>query len=105
MKMADIKTITIYTKPPGSFRIAIRQTIIWGFLIGAEFLSHRLVGGSWVIDLMVLAGAVGLIINMVGRSWGWSAEMTPGEIRLWVAAGMPQDVKRWKDESKMRKVA
>lgn len=94
--MADVKTISISTKQPGSLSVILRHAFIWSFLVGAEAASHLLFGGSWVIDVMILTALILLIAHQASNQSGMSVAMTPAEVRLWVAAGMPNDIKSWR---------
>lgn len=103
--MAEVRTINVYTNGPKLLTITARQTVIWVYLICAEAVSHLWFGGSWVIDLIVLVGLVMVATNSVMRQTGYSAEMTSAELRLWVAAGTPLDVKEWQAQRKLHEVA
>ena len=103
--MSDVKTIDIYTKPSSTWRIMLRHIVIWCYLVGAEAVSHIWFGGSWVIDSMVLIGLVALVSGGIMREAGMRVEMTTAEIRLWVAAGMPLDIKQWRVDRKRHEAA
>jgi len=103
--MADVKTIGVSTKQTGVVTMFFRHVVIWGFLVGAEAGSHLWFGGSWVIDMMILTALVLFVINMATKKSGMAVEMTPAEIRLWVAAGMPNDIKEWRTNRKLASVA
>lgn len=94
--MVDARSITLSTESYGAFRFALRQTVIWTYLIAAEWGSHYLFGGSWVIDLMVIVMMVmaGILVGI--RKTGWSVETTPTELKRWVNAGMPPDFASWR---------
>ncbi len=103
--MADVKSINISTKQTGVVVMALRHTVIWTFLVGAEAGSHLWFGGSWVIDMMIITALVLFVINMATKASGMAVEMTPAEIRLWVAAGMPDDIKDWRASRKLTQAA
>ena len=105
VQMAEVKSISIDTKPPGTFRIAARHAIIWSYLIGTEAASHLWFGGSWVVDLMIVTMLVLFVIQFAMKSGGYTVSMTKSEIRLWVHAGMPDDVKAWRANRKLTEVA
>jgi hypothetical protein len=91
-------TIKIDLSPaPGIFRVALRHAILWSYLVGAEFASHYLFGGSWVIDLMILVIMCAFVTVGIRKEVGLSVKMTKPEIKLWVASGMPGDIKEWHD--------
>lgn len=104
--MAEVKTINVDSSPrEGTIRVAWRHAVIWTYLVGAEGVSHLWFGGSWVIDMMILTGLIAMIFGQVSKFAGTRVSMTPAEIRLWVAAGMPLDVKTWKESRKLHEVA
>lgn len=95
--MANAVSISIETKPPGTIKLAIRQIITWTCLVAAEGISHVWFGGSWVIDIMVIGIFFLTLYAVVARQSGMSVKMTPDEVRRWVMAGMPGDVKQWRE--------
>ncbi len=100
--MMDVSTIRVDPDPnPSTFRLAIRHTMIWGYLIGAEASSHLLFGGSWVIDVMVLTSTIMWIVGKAFKESGSTVAMSPAEIRRWVTAGMPRDIKHWRELQKI----
>lgn len=99
--MADVTQIKIVTKMPGNIALFVRQALIWGYLVGAEAASHLLFGGSWIIDLMVLASLILIVTKHATQTAGMAPSMTKAEIRLWVAAGMPNDIAAWRAGSKV----
>jgi len=102
--MAEVKTITVWTdsqiKRPGTIVGAAKQVVFWGCLVGAEAASHLLFGGSWVVDVIVLAAAMLVVADRIGRLSGFKFDMSQNEIKRWAADGAPLDVKAWR-ESKM----
>lgn len=104
--MADVKIIKVDTQQGwGTIRVAWHHTVIWTYLVGAEGISHIWFGGSWVIDMMIIAGLFTIGAGQIAKSSGTTVSLTLPEIRLWVAAGMPLDVKAWKDARKLHEVA
>lgn len=104
--MAETKSINVSTmKPAGNIKLIFRHCMLWGFLVGAEAAAHLLFGGSWVIDIIVLTVVALFVVSQVSKSAGFSVEMTKAELRLWVAAGMPDDIKQWRADQKLAKAA
>lgn len=93
-----MSNITIdLTKPVSTFTFVFRQAVVWSFMVASEAAAHLWFGGSWVIDIMILVVLGLLITNYARRGIESLCPMTKPELRLWVAAGMPDDVKAWRD--------
>lgn len=104
--MADANSINISTREDGSnLKLIGRHAIIWTFLVGAEAASHLLFGGSWVIDMMVIVALIAWCAAQVSKQTGLSVQMTRPELREWVAAGMPSDIKQWRVDRKLSRIA
>jgi hypothetical protein len=106
--MAEVRTIRVITneeKPTGMVTQFIRQAMFWSFLVGAEGGSRMWFGGSWVVDVMIVALVITWMITMIVRSTQVEVRMTPSEIRRWVGAGMPLQVKEWRASEKTRLVS
>jgi hypothetical protein len=104
-EVRTIRVITNFDKPTGSVRLFFNQLMFWGFLVGAEGGSRMWFGGSWVIDVMVVTLVIMAAIAMSTKTLQIEAKMTTAEIRRWVAAGMPLDIKEWRRAEKERLVA
>jgi hypothetical protein len=85
---------------PTSLRIFINHAIFWGYLVFAETASHLLIGGSWVIDIMILVSLSLFVAGVISKSVGAMVTMSPDEIRRWVDSGMPRDIKSWRETQK-----
>jgi hypothetical protein len=97
--MVETKTIDVNFKQWGALRLALHNAIVWGYLVGAEGVSHVWFGGSWVVDAMIIVALISILITTTAKKTGASVRLTPAEIRLWVAAGMPGDIKAWQRRS------
>lgn len=102
--MAETLLISVDEKPIGIPRFFFRHTIVWSYLVGAEGISHLWFGGSWVVDLMIVFGMCAIFARWVSRD-NLSVKMTRAEVRLWVAAGMPKDIKEWRANRALKEVA
>lgn len=76
----------------------ITNIITWVPLTSIVALSELWLGGSWVINLVVL-----WIMFLFTFLWTWflmdyEVHLTKEETRLWVLDGMPDNVKEWKNK-------
>lgn len=94
--MTQVKYIQVSTHHRTSFGLVIRHAIFWSFLVATEAAAHMLFGGSWAIDVIVIAAVIGLLIALHQDRSGRSASMTKQEIAAWVAIGMPDDIQLWR---------
>lgn len=100
--MAEVKKITVVTAPLApAWRMFVRHAMLWTFLVGAEGASHTWFGGSWVVDFLVMAMLVMWVSSRVAADCGSAVEMTTSELRDWVQAGMPPDVRSWRASMKL----
>jgi hypothetical protein len=105
MKMAEVRTIRMIAnsgKSIGPVRSLWNNVVFWTFLVGAEGISRMWFGGSWVIDVMIVTVVAVWATTTSVRSAQVEVNMTPAEIRRWVAAGMPLEIKEWRASEKAR---
>jgi hypothetical protein len=101
--MSEVRMIRlIQHEPTSSVRLFFNQLMFWGFLVGTEGFSRMWFGGSWVVDVMLIVVVIVWGITMSVRATGVEVNMTTAEIRRWVAAGTPRDVKEWRRAEKER---
>lgn len=86
--------ITVGPLPSMSRRV-VWFLLFWGMLVGAIGVSKAWFAGSWVVDLIALFFALMAVVAFGMRSGGTSVWLTRPQLRLWVDAGMPDDVKAW----------
>jgi hypothetical protein len=101
--MAEVKTITVWTdmiKRPGIVSIGARQIVFWSCLVGAEAASHLLFGGSFVIDIIIIAIVAMVSVSQIQKMSGYRFDMTQDEIKRWAADGAPLDILAWRERSK-----
>lgn len=91
------ETITISQSTTTLPAVIVRHVLVWGFLIGAAGLSRVWFGGAWIIDLTILFLLIGWLIGVAKRELGKHVEITYEELRQWVLAGQPRDIREWLD--------
>jgi len=104
MTMGDVETIRVDADTSGrtgAIKAAIKQAIFWSYLVCAEAVSHLWFGGSWIIDLIILIFLFIFALSRIEKFSGSTVCMTRDELRMWVAAGMPSDVKEWRARQKL----
>jgi len=95
--MAKAIAIHVYRKQPNPLGGVLRVAFFWSALVGAIGLSRVWFGGAWIIDLTALLLLVTGMIAIGMRLAGSTVTLSRDENAAWVDAGMPSDVKAWKD--------
>jgi len=72
--------------------------IVWGFCLFTEAVSHLMFSSSWVVDDLVLSVVGTWIVLAVMYGANKTIIMDHEEIRQWVDAGMPDDVRAWRQQ-------
>lgn len=71
--------------------------IVIAAFVGAIGVSRVWFGGAVVIDLLILMLIGFLCVSIARNVSGEAVTMTPGELRLWVAADMPDNIRDWRE--------
>lgn len=95
--MADARVLRVLTGPAETVRPTIRHIVFWVIIVVAVGLSRVWFGGALVVDFAALMLACLWLFGKITESDGFAVRMTRTEIRDWVAAGMPADVKAWRE--------
>lgn len=95
--MSNVREIKINTLSSGvKIPVIAQQVVFWSITLGALLVSERLFGGHWVTDVIALMFSFFWLLAMGNRLTGSTVFLTKPEIKAWVDAGMPDDVKAWK---------
>lgn len=71
--------------------------IFWPIMVISVSICEIYLGGSWVVNLVILFFVVSAFATYASRVTGISVRLTRGEVVKWVGDGAPSDVKAWKD--------
>lgn len=94
MSDATVVSVSNYNT---TIKVLINNIIFWSFILISVGGSKLLFGGSWVIDILVLLSAISWFCFTGLKIKGYSVSITKEENAKWVEAGMPDDVKAWKE--------
>lgn len=105
--MADAvtRTIKIVPRQPGFIKRTLAHVSLWGILIGAVGLSRVWFGGAFVIDLIVGIFALTYAVTIGQKFSGQNVNMTPEELRDYVADGCPEKAKTWSEGRRLARLA
>lgn len=103
--MPDVAKITVVQKRQNRFISILILTTFWIILIGAIGISRTWLGGSFIVEAIAAVFSVAVLVAMAKHNIGIEVTMTPAELRQWLDAGSPADVKEWRAASAAKVVS
>lgn len=95
--MANALQVHVYPKKTSMVRTALAHVIYWTPLVAVISFSEIYLGGSWVINVLVLLVAALWFIAAMSITTGKYVGLSKDQAIRWVGDGAPDDVKAWKD--------
>ena len=95
--MADARVVRVLTGSAEPVWPTIRHIVFWVIIVVAVGLSRVWFGGAFIVDFAAFMLACLWLFGKITESDGFAVRMTRTEMRDWVSAGMPEDVKSWQE--------